>query len=733
MPDIQVSDTAGNPAGVAIDLKQPSSLLKYLKSELLHLAVLPDFMKLKDLPLRQGAPKPIEFHATVKHGFQLGNVQPEIDIEPSAQATIGVNSTAGADLFQDAFPIAATVPQQVGYVGVGLEGSLDLGISGSEGDLSFGLDATTTISMQFYKAFPLAPAEPTLSAALGSTISSYVLPADVSDFGLLNLNDVATVSGEGKLKISGAVTATAYPNPLASVDLPLGAGSVDVKAGATARLSAGFTLSGAYQVRARRVNADTIELSFLRKHGTQMVADLSASAGVSAKIGDTDLASAILGAISQDPTREKALLADLQPAELNTLSSAIKKGLDHSLQASLDVILSDDSEEQALFQYHIEPAKLDATGLIAVHKSMDGDLRLLTALEAPGQAAGVLAPGITMLNSLFSRVNRRGLAVHLNLIGLLNFVSVSELIRKSEVLTDSVTGDVTIQQTVTANSIAAIVDPLKRNEALRKVLFDSVIATACYRAGKALPSLALGCGQVHFAINQNTNRQIMSDYLRWLVALHLLTGSEADAQLERFHDGGSSTCVLRTSFADADCQALFFDDGAALHTESFYLEIGRLAMRELLDPDLQPIDALRMQILQDTTWVQALEIGPAPGLASLAGLDASDPRVLYLIGDMFMISQWARAMAQCGAAVRDIRAVVGSADPTTLMENNEFKSKRDQLQKSLAGMAKASKARFDEPWGMVSLFSASGSRSRTYGKAVTQALRLELGSAEGKP
>jgi hypothetical protein len=100
---------------------------------------------------------------------------------------------------------------------------------------------------------------------------------------------------------------------------------------------------------------------------------------------------------------------------------------------------------------------------------------------------------------------------------------------------------------------------------------------------------------------------------------------------------------------------------------------------------------------------------------------------------VFVISQWAHAMAQCGAAVRDMRAFVGSADPATLMENNEFKSKRDQLQKSLAGMAKASKARFDEPWGMVSLFSASGSRANAYGKSVTQSLRLERGSVEEKP
>jgi hypothetical protein len=68
-----------------------------------------------------------------------------------------------------------------------------------------------------------------------------------------------------------------------------------------------------------------------------------------------------------------------------------------------------------------------------------------------------------------------------------------------------------------------------------------------------------------------------------------------------------------------------------------------------------------------------------------------------------------------------------------MVENNQFKSTRDQLQKKLAAMAKASKARFDEPWGMVSLFWAGGSGAAAFGKATTQALRLQRGSVEAKP
>jgi hypothetical protein len=729
MPDIQITDAMDKPIGITIDLKHPSSLLKYLKSELLHLAVVPDFLKRKDLPLSQAATKPIQFQAAVTHDFQLGNTVPEIDITPSAQATIGVNASPGTDLFDgDAFPIPATVPDRAAYVSIGLQGSLDLDVSGSDGDLSFGLDETTTVSMQFFKAFSLAPVEPTLGDALGRTFSSYVLPADVSDLEQLGLGDITTISGQGKLKISGAVTAKAYPNPLASVDLPLSTGSIDLNAGATAKLSASFTLSGRYQVRARRMDADVIELSFLRQHGTKFVADLAAMGGVSAKLGDTDLASAIFGAMSSDPMHDKTMLADLQPGELGTLSDAIKNGLDHSLHASLDLILSAEADDQALFQYHIQPAQLDASGSMAVHKALDGDLRLLTAMEGAAQDAGILAPGITMLNSLLSRVRKQGLTLHLNLIGLLNFVSVSELIRKSEVLTDSVTGDVTIKETVTANSIGAIVEPLKRNEALRKVLFDSVLATTCYRAGKAISPLSLSCAQVHFALNQNTNHQIMSDYMRWFVALHLLARSAADSYLAHFNDGGPSTCVLRTFFANADCESLFFDAAGQLRPKTYFLEVGRQAMRALLDPDNQAIDALRSQILDDAIWPRAIATGANVNLGSLVGISTDDLRVSLLIGDVYVISEWAHAMAQSGVSVQEMRALVGNADPATLMGNNQFKSRRDQLQKSLASMAKASKARFDEPWGMVSLFWASGASSGAYGKTVTQALTLELGN-----
>jgi len=730
MPDIQITDQLDKPVEtIKIDLTHPSSLVKYLKTELLHLAVLPDFLARKDSILSEAATKPIQFQANAQHSFQLGNAKPEIDVTPTVQATIRVNATPGTNLFDgDPFHAPAKVPDHAGYVSVGFQGSLDLGVSGSDGDLTFGFDESSTVNLEYLKAFPLGAGEPTLGNALGQTLSSYVIPADLSDLDALSINDIATVSGQGNLKVSGGVRVTASPNPLASVDLPLGAGTVAVKAGATAGLSASFTISGSYQVRVRRKDTDTIELSFLRESGTALKAEFSADAGITAKLGDTDLVAAVLGAISTDPAGDKKLLADLQPKEIKTLRDAIKGGLDHSLQASLDAVLSAVTDDQAAFQYEIQPAQLSPEASSAVHKALDGELSMLTAMEEDMQEGGILAPGVRMLNSVLSETRKRGVTVKINLLGILNYLTISELIRNSEILTDAVTGDVTIKETVTGNSITALVEPMARNEALRKAMFDSVLATTSYRAGKAVVLPDLSCEQMHFALNQNTNQQIMGDYLSWFIALNLLTGQDKTAILSQFTDGGPSTCVLRTGFGDADCTAMFFDEHSNLRLEPYYLEIGRRALRALLDPEHQAIDRLRYQIVDDALWARALGIGANRNLGPLVGLSTADDRVVYLIGDVKVITDWAKAMVEASALVQDVRAFVGDSDATTLFQNNEFKKKRDSLQKKLAAMVKASTTRFDEPWGMVCLFWAGGSPHTAYAKTIAQRLTVERGA-----
>jgi len=68
MPDIQLTDDLGKSApDVKIDLSQPSSLVKYAKTGLLHLVVAPDFIARAPQSLTTAAPNPISFQLKVQH------------------------------------------------------------------------------------------------------------------------------------------------------------------------------------------------------------------------------------------------------------------------------------------------------------------------------------------------------------------------------------------------------------------------------------------------------------------------------------------------------------------------------------------------------------------------------------------------------------------------------------------------------------------------------------------
>ncbi len=717
MPDIALSDELGKPVpNVKIDLSQPSSLLKYAKAELLHLAVVPDFVDRASQKLTTAAPSPISFQLKLQHKFQLGNTKPEINLTPSFQATIRANTTKGSNLFaNDPFKVASLVPGQTGYVSLALQGSLDLGVSGSSGDLTFGFDANRSVVLEYWKAFPLGPAEPTLGQATGETISRFVIPADVDDLNLLGENDICCASGQGSLKISGGFNVSAVPNPLASVDLPLNAGKLEVKTGLMAGITASFAITGSYQIRARRISPDAIELSLNKQEGTTFKVDLSASGGVAMKVGGDDLLKSLLGAISTDPndTSTKKLLEEggLSKDEISTLTGAIKDSLDHSLQASLDFALSQIADNQAAFQYEIRPAQFDAAASAAVHKALDGDLSLLTALEAENTGA-VLAPGVKLISSVLTAVRKTPTALKVNLLGLVNIVSLSDLIRKSVVVKDPSTGYLTISDSVTGNRINAVVEPQRRREALRRAMFESLVVTIAYRVSNTISMTGITSHNFHFAFNDSTNSQQLTDYLNWFVVMNLLAKQQADEYLRQFPGGGPSTCLIRTDLHDHACESIFFKSPGQLWDRDHYVEIGRQAMRALINPDNSRADRLRCELL-DLHWAGAVQTGPNVNLGPLAGLHPSDlgDRAITssLVGDVYTIFWWATTMQTAGEAVLEMRRYLLGTNPPTLANSNEFANRRNKLQKQMAASIGESRTRYDEPWGLITLFWASGS------------------------
>ena len=467
------------------------------------------------------------------------------------------------------------------------------------------------------------------------------------------------------MQISGSVNVAVPVNPLASVNLPLGVGTISVKDGAMAGLSASLTLSGSYQIRVQKLSGGIVRLSYLRDRGSAFTTDLAASAGVSVKRKSTDLLAKLLGTIGKGAVDQK-LLDGLTPEEVDTFTSALKAGVDHSLQASLDLALSSSMDNQAAFQYDIQTVQLDAASTNAVNRALRGDLSLLTELEEKAGSDGTLAPGVKLLNSVFSTAKNRGFSLKVNLLGIVNLISSSDLISKCEFLFEPASGDLTIKETAASDRIGAITDPFRRQEALCKAIFDSVLVTTTYVVSKAIAMPSLSCEAVHFAANRNTSNQTIADYTNWFVALNLMKPAEQTAILSHGGNKGVSTCVVRAPLDDASCEALFFDGSGNLRDKAQYLEIGRQALKALLDPAESAIDQFRFNFLDDdATWRKALEIGPSGQLRELIPLQSTDSRLAVVLndvsGDLYDIVWWANSMQKAGQALNDMRAFLSGA------------------------------------------------------------------------
>src|ERR1035437_1556103 len=418
MPDISVTDDLGKPVEtVKIDPSQPSSLVSYARSQLLHLMVAPDFVALQGTALSEAAAQPTEFQATLGNEFQLGMAQPEITLTPKVQAVLRADAS---------------------HAGLEVTGSLGFGVSGAAGDFTFGLDARSSVTIGFDKAFSGAAVEPSLGGAVGQMLSGFAIAASVADLALLQAGDVCTVSGQGSLKLTGGFEIATLVNPLASVKLPLNAGSIDVKDGVMAGVSASIGISGAYQIRASGLAGDAIGLRFLKQKGATLRSDFTASASASVKFGNTDLLAALLGAIGKSGADPK-LLEGLTEAEARTFNAALQEGVDHALQASLDLALSTAAEDEAVFAYEIQLGALDGASTAAVNRALHGDLTALSELESPA--------GVTLRSSILTRMRSQGVTLKVNLLGIVNLISVSKLIGKCEILSDVASGTVTIKET----------------------------------------------------------------------------------------------------------------------------------------------------------------------------------------------------------------------------------------------------------------------------------------------
>ena len=709
MPTIQITSGLGVVINaVAANPNPGSAFAKYLQGHFPALLLPANLVSALNNPVATSAATPVSFGLNTQDSLTLGNVNPEITITAGAQAAVHVNAAAGSNLFAgDPFGSPFPVPPGVGYVSLALTGTVDPGVSVTSGDLTFGVDTSGSIQFEYFRAFATDPAHPTVAEALGEVISNYVIPADLDDLKQLRPNDACTVSGKGKLTVSGSVNLAAAVNPLASIQIPLMAAPVQVQSGVTLTVGASYAILGGYQIRVRRTGANTVELGFFKQAGQQWTVDVAVAAGVEADHGGKDLLVKLLQSISKTPQADIKTLTQggLTTDEIQKINDAIAAGIARSLKASLDLELSLLQSHEAAFLYEVDLGKLESKGGAAVNLALDGDLSALYALEM-GATSATLAPGIRLVRSRFSEIQQKSTSLKVNLLGILNVSSLSQLIQQSDFVYDPATGDLTISVTTENRQIGAFTDRGK----IRKAHYDSVLVTTVYRASGIVEPMALHSSDAHFVTNQTTARQTMSRYLDGFVALELMDTATRNLLLAGFTGTGASTCLLRTEFDDAACEALFLDGADQLFDEEHYQRIGRDALIALLPPgdEEDPGSLRRATLASDADWNAMQLVGSSQAIAQALGAPRNaEPTLSVIISDFLMITWWADAMRSAGKKLLAMRQFLAAAGTTTFPGSNEFTRLRKDLERHMAGVVANSKVHFGSPWGMVALFEAA--------------------------
>jgi hypothetical protein len=725
MPEIRITDEA------SVNLETGASGLgatfeKYLKNRPLHLVATHNAAQFFRQRLAVPATKALNAGLSFKNEIQLGSSGATLALKAGAPVGVTLFTSDDEHIVKDQWFTEVKVPPGSTYVALTFSPTLGATVAHEHGPLGFGFTAGTSVATLYAEPFQFSLNGPHVGACCLQLLERHGLPGDIDDLARLPVGALASVASEGTLTMSSSFSLQVSPNPLASASLPIG-GGVSVTAGGSVGGSFKGSIRGAFEIRVWKSDESTIRLGYFRRKDASWSAEIAARLGVAAGIGDRDALAMLLGAAFGKPKVDVAafLDADLTPEQIETIQALAKASVNRTLTLSLNASFSSLRRGDAAFEYEIKPAALSAESKAAVEAALDGDLLQLQALlEAQGGA-----PGVEVLKSVQVLLRQRKSVLKLNLFGLLNAVSLKEFVRESRIALDEESGALVMADTISSKRLGLVSKASRvESERLRKVLLESIIATASYRAGGLTDNVGIDIFQQHFEFHRETSQAKMRDNVEGLVALGLVTSDDMEASLRpSLKDYGPSTFLVETTLPTGVCRDLFLTPDGAARPVGDYEAIGRDALVAFVPPGTH--DAFRRVIANPGVFRTLKVAGSASSMANVLtpalghGTEAGVKKQI-IAGDVIRIVWWAESMHNVAAAVARMVSFLNGRDPATVKGDAMFVKLRRALEGELATMVKHSDSRFGDPWGLVAVDLAASRRGGA--KAIVAAPTLTI-------
>ncbi|HWC96711.1 MAG TPA: hypothetical protein VG456_08175 [Candidatus Sulfopaludibacter sp.] len=671
-----------------------SALLKYAQQlPSLRLDSL-DLSKLGGLTLDESAIQSVKTGVSFQDPLTLGDGGPTLTVAAGAHAAFcivtDVDDLPGQEHGDES-------PKNSCYASFAVDATVSPSVSTTVGSIQFGAAPSTSLTLESLIRLPLKSGV-TLTQAVQKTVAAFCVPAHCADLEALAAGQIARAAVTGKLTLSGSANLLAVTNPLASASLPAPLPAVSVSAGGSVTAGVSFEIETEYEVIARMLDSAKIRLSWRHKSESAVTVKVKGCEGISAGFGSTDLFSQVIGAVSADPKVDLKELgaAGVPEGQAEAIQGAVKAAVSRKLEIAVGAELTASDSTSAAFLYEISPAALSEQSRQAIDLALRGDLTGLHAADCPGVAC---------VRSVWDNVRKRELSLDVNLLGILNYRSVSSLAVEGKVLYEPVTGALVITDQATAERIQTLaVNFGADTQKLRHVLAESFLITAAYQSVRQTATApALRCSHHFFDLENSTSRHDMAVKLRTGFAIGLL--SEADTEPPAGIDNfGRTLFSVATDYDGVLVTAMFLDSAGAPLSHEEYEMAGRAAIQLLVREGDE--DAVRREpAIDDGLWDKMKAMGQ-PGIPNLF-LNAPKPFVSAIVTDYTAIQWWADAMSGMAHQLASLRQWVAQ-HPAVGLQDPEFAKQREKLAGYLRGVAANTKDEFGQPWGLIAMNQLTG-------------------------
>ena len=724
MPTIRLTDSTGvelEPVNVGL----ASTFARYLDGTPLDVIAANSAVQFLRQPLAAPAAKALVAGVSFNRDFTLGSSGAVLATKAAAPLVIRLLTSDDETVVDDEWFQTVDVPAGQTVVVLTFEPTASVASSVAAGPLGLGFAASGSITTRYAEPFAVTATGPTVAEAVAGLLSRHTLPGDFADLESLPVGALASVGGAGDLRISASVTLTTSANPLATASLPAGLGDVSVKAGGSLDVAVEARIAGSYELRIFKPTAGVVRLGYFRRRDAAWSAEVTAQVGAKAALGDRDLIETVLSAVTGKPAIDVKHFLDggLPPEDIRAIRDVLEAGVDRTLTVAIEASFSSLTRREAAFEFELTLAALDATSRKAVEEALDGDLRLLQASELAG---------VAVKKSLEITLRERTMSLRVNLLGLVNASSVREFVRESRFAFDADSGELVIADTVSSRRLGLLSRASRvESERLRKVMLESFIATAAYRAGALDDNVGLAISQQHFEFHRKTDVRTMQDNLEAVVGVGLLSQRAMRQTLRPgVADYGPSTFLLEGTLAAGVTTAMFLDAAGTPRSRAEYEAIGRRALRAFA-PSTGLEKFRRLIADDDDLWKRVREAGShANVLRVLEQVLGSSPKAVVQANqvdvDATRILWWAAAMHDVAKALAAIRTFLTGKDPAAVRLDPAFQKLRTKLEGELADMASRNASLFGDPWGIVSMHLAAAGQSTVRTIVVSPLLSLSL-------